>query len=52
MKNLKELELTELIEIKGGSPVTIWRWAKVVYEALGIQNSVNEFVDGWRSVKC
>lgn len=49
MEKFKELSLEESVNITGGN---IWRWAKVVYEALQIQDAVNEFVDGWNSVDC
>jgi hypothetical protein len=51
MENLRNLNQSELIEIAGGNTLIV-RWAKVIYEALQIQDAINDFIDGWNSVEC
>jgi hypothetical protein len=53
MEKFKELSVNESLKISGGiSPSKIWEAIKYIYTALEIQDSVNEFVDGWNSVDC
>lgn len=53
MEKFKELSLDESLKISGGvNPKKFWDLAKIVYEALQIQDAINEFVDGWNSVDC
>jgi hypothetical protein len=52
MEKLAELKLEELKEIDGGNPGAVWRAVRVIWTALEIQDRINEFSDGWRSVKC
>jgi len=54
MENLKkmnvvELNEDELVQINGGN---FWRWGKLIYDALRIQEAINRFTDGWNSVEC
>ncbi|WP_194977050.1 hypothetical protein [Aquiflexum lacus] len=53
MEKFKELTMNESLEISGGISIKkIWEAIKYLYTALEIQDSVNEFVDGWNSVDC
>jgi hypothetical protein len=53
MENFKELSFEENLEISGGNRLqNLWKGIKLIYQALEIQDSVNEVVDGWNSVDC
>jgi hypothetical protein len=53
MEKFEELSFEESTEISGGwNFKKIWDGVKFVYEALEIQDAINEFVDGWNSVSC
>ena len=53
MNNFEKLTLEESLEISGGNRLKkLWDTAMFVYEALQIQDAVNEYKDGWNSVDC
>jgi hypothetical protein len=54
MEKFEELSFEESQKIDGGriNPKAIWNGIKYVYEALQIQDAINDFVDGWNSGKC
>ena len=53
MDKFKELSLEETLGISGGNRLDRLRnGIRLVFEALGIQDAVNEFADGWNSIDC
>lgn len=54
MEKFRELSFEEMVEVEGGilNPKKLWDLAKLGYEALQIQDAINQFVDGWNSVDC
>lgn len=47
--NVTELSKTELVQIDGGS---FWKIVDFITKAIGFQELINSFTDGWNSVDC
>ncbi|MDN3667938.1 hypothetical protein QWY93_01100 [Echinicola jeungdonensis] len=49
MESLRDLNFEEMREVEGGR---FFRTIKTIWDALAIQDAINEFRDGWNSHEC